>query len=118
MGWPLIVRPTNSDPAPLTLNVPVELLKLVVLTDLIALAVIKPFRRVTPCVVADEVDALPVLVGTDAAKVSMVPVLRTFGTFTDAVVLALLTPVREMQPMPAAAEGPDATTFPTSALVP
>jgi hypothetical protein len=100
-------------PAELVPNFPVDVLWLVVLTDLMALAVTTPPSKRTFCVVAELVEATPVWVAFDAALVSIVPVKSAFGSFAFAAVFVWETPMADVQPSTTKAERPDFTTLPT-----
>jgi hypothetical protein len=113
MAWPSITSFTKRDPAALVVNFPVEVLWLVVLTDLMAVALTTPPSKLTCSVVAELVAATPVLVVFDAAVVSMVPVKSAFGTFTEAAVLEWVTPTFDVQPRTTKADRPDFNVLPT-----
>jgi hypothetical protein len=84
-------------------------LRLVVLTDLMAVALTKPPSKLACSVAAELVAATPVLVVFDAAVVSIVPVESAFGRCTDAAVFVWVTPIADVQPRMAKADLPDFT---------
>ena len=104
---------TKRVPAELVLNLPVEVLCRVALTDLMASALTMPPSKLTRCVAAELVEAMPPPVASDAARVSTVPVESAFGTPTDATMFEWTTPVVEVQPSTTSAERPDFTVLPT-----
>src|SRR5438132_1148353 len=118
MGIPATDRPTNWVPAALTDRAPVELSRLVVLTDVTALADTRPLSRLTDCTLLEDTEATPVAVVCEAALVSSVPVVSAGGAFTDTAVLVFCTPGCETQPRTDSAERPDCTTESTLTWVP
>jgi hypothetical protein len=91
---------------------------LVVLTDRTVVAVTSPPSARTAWVVAELVAAEPAGVSSDAALVSIPPVLSTGGRLTEAAVLVCLTPACDVQPSVDSAERPDVTVEATVTWVP
>ena len=108
----------NWVPAALTDRVPVELSRLVVLTEVTALADTRPLSRLTDCTLLEAAEATPVAVVCEAALVTSVPVVSAGGAFTDAAVLVFCTPGCDTQPSTESAERPDCTTESTFTWVP
>src|SRR6266699_3415617 len=96
----------------------IELSRLVVLTDVTALADTRPLSRLTDCTLLEDTEATPVAVVCEAVLVSSVPVVSAGGAFTDTAVLVFCTPGCETQPRTDSADRPDWTTESTFTWVP